>query len=91
MKRLVVFTFLLLSLFAIVGTALASTSGSYELFWWTVDNGGGESTGANYTLTGSIGQPDAGTMSGGDYGLTGGFWGRVVEILHNLFLPLIIR
>ena len=25
-------------------------------------------------LSGTIGQPDAGTMSGGDYKLVGGFW-----------------
>jgi hypothetical protein len=91
MKRLVVFTSLLLSLFIIVGTALASTTASYELSWWTVDGGGGESTSGNYSVNSSIGQPDTSTMSGGNYRLSGGFWGRVVEILHDLFLPLIMR
>ena len=28
-----------------------------------------------YTVTGTIGQPDAGTMTGGNYVLAGGFWG----------------
>jgi hypothetical protein len=32
------------------------------------------STGGTYTLSSTIGQPDAGEMSGGSYGLTGGFW-----------------
>jgi hypothetical protein len=27
-----------------------------------------------YSLSGTIGQPDAGQMSGGNYTLTGGFW-----------------
>jgi len=44
--------------------------------WWTLDGGGGmSSTGADYALSGTIGQPDAGLMmTGGDYALVGGFW-----------------
>ena len=47
----------------------------YAIDWHTID-GGGEmwSTGGTYELGGTIGQPDAGAMSGGDYTLTGGFW-----------------
>ena len=48
--------------------------GDYEISWSTIDGGGGTSTGGPYTLTGTIGQPDAGEMSGGDYKLSGGFW-----------------
>ena len=61
------------------GVALAQTGGDYELTWSTID-GGGEtfSTGGDYELGGTIGQPDAGEMTGGppeaDYALTGGFW-----------------
>ncbi len=46
------------------------------LDWWTVDNGGDMWTsGGDFELSGTIGQPDAGiTMTGGDYELTGGFW-----------------
>ena len=32
------------------------------------------STGGAYECKGTIGQPDAGTMSGGDFTLSGGFW-----------------
>ncbi len=46
----------------------------YELTWSTIDGGGGTSSGGPYTLTGTIGQPDAGEMAGGDYMLAGGFW-----------------
>ena len=47
----------------------------YDIDWFTID-GGGEmfSTGGDYTLSGTVGQPDAGEMSGGSYNLTGGFW-----------------
>ena len=50
--------------------------GGYDLSWWTVDGGGTTSgTGGVYALAGTIGQPDAGTLSGGAYTLDGGFWG----------------
>ena len=47
----------------------------YDLSWHTVDGGGAMwSTGGTYELGGTIGQPDAGVMFGGDYELAGGFW-----------------
>ena len=52
--------------------AQAQTNCSID--WFTIDGGGGTSTGGVYTVSGTIGQPDAGTMSGGNYSLTGGFW-----------------
>lgn len=60
---------------------LAFAQGGYDLSWWTVDGGGGESTGGSYTLGGIIGQPDAGALSGGDYTLSGGLWGGEVAPL----------
>lgn len=48
---------------------------SYSIDWHTIDGGGGTSTGGVYSVSGTIGQPDAGqTMTGGNYSLTGGFW-----------------
>jgi hypothetical protein len=45
----------------------------------TIDGGGGTSTGGVYSVTGTIGQPDASTtiMTGGNFSLTGGFWSLV--------------
>lgn len=55
--------------------AAALAAGTFDLSWWTVDGGGGmNSSGGVYTLSGTIGQPDAGTLKGGSYELTGGFW-----------------
>lgn len=53
-----------------------TASGDYTIDWWTVDGGGAQScTGGGFTLSGTIGQPDASAvMSGGDYALRGGFW-----------------
>jgi hypothetical protein len=55
--------------------AQRATAQPYSIDWHTVDGGGGTSTGGVYSVTGTIGQPDAGpAMSGGNFSLTGGFW-----------------
>lgn len=46
----------------------------YDISWHTIDGGGGVSTGGAFALAGTIGQPDAGIMSGGRFDLEGGFW-----------------
>jgi hypothetical protein len=61
-------------------SAFSSSAQNFNIDWWTVDGGGGTSTGGVYTLTGTIGQPDAGTLSGGNYTLQGGFWGIIAAI-----------
>ena len=48
--------------------------GQYEIRWSTIDGGGGQSSGGQYILTGTIGQADAGYSYGGDYDVLGGFW-----------------
>jgi hypothetical protein len=48
---------------------------TYSIDWFTIDGGGGTSSGGQYSLSGTIGQPDAGKLSGGNYVLEGGFWG----------------
>jgi len=53
---------------------VSAASGEYELSWYTIDGGGGQSSGGPYTLTGTIGQPDAAYSAGGNYELLGGFW-----------------
>jgi hypothetical protein len=52
---------------------------SYSIDWFTIDGGGGTSTGGVYAVSGTIGQPDASqqTMTGGNYLLTGGFWSLI--------------
>ena len=57
--------------------APAAASAQLDLSWRTVDGGGGQSTGAGgLILTGTAGQPDAGTLTGaGGLTLRGGFWG----------------
>jgi len=64
---------LLIIIFSVL-TLAVPVFGDYELSWRTIDGGGGTSSGGTYTLMGTIGQPDAGVMAGGDYELLGGFW-----------------
>ncbi len=66
--------------------------GGYDLSWWTVDGGGGPSSGGSYTLSGTFGQPDAGVVAGGGYTLGGGFWpGDVASMAQQIYLPLVLR
>jgi hypothetical protein len=52
----------------------ARADNSYQIDWWTVDGGGGTGTGATFSLSGTVGQPDAGRSRGGNFTLSGGFW-----------------
>jgi len=52
----------------------STVSGEYEINWYTIDGGGGRSSGGTYNLVGTIGQPDAAWSAGGNYELLGGFW-----------------
>ena len=48
---------------------------SYSIDWYKIAGGGGTSTNGQYSLIGTIGQPDAsGALKGGNYSVTGGFW-----------------
>ncbi len=60
---------------ALAAPALAQTGGGFDLSWWTVDCGGGVSASGPFSMTMSLGQPDAGQMSGGAFTLSGGFLG----------------
>lgn len=59
---------------------------NYSIDWFTVDGGGGTSTGGVYAVSGTIGQPDAGVMSGGDYSVAGGFW-SIISVVQAAGAP----
>ena len=76
-----------------VRSALAQSGGGYELGWSNVGAAGTTGGGA-YTLDSSVGQPDAGTVSGGSYALSGGFFaspGVINILLERVYLPLVRR
>jgi len=58
-----------------LGLAASSAAAQDNIPWYTIDGGGGFCSGGEYTLEdGTIGQPDAGEMTGGGYTLLGGYW-----------------
>ncbi len=58
---------------AIVLTGVAK--GEFELSRYSINGGGAmRSTGGDFELSGTIGQPDAGVLVGGGFTLSGGFW-----------------
>jgi hypothetical protein len=92
LTRCVVPFLILLTALMLVGVVVAAVQ-AYQLDWWTVDSGGGISTSGNYILSGTIGQADAGSMSGGGYTLAGGFWSEALALpaSKKLYLPLVKR
>ena len=79
-------------------TTSAQSGGSYDLTWNSIDGGGGMpagSTGGTYSLGGTIGQADTGTMSGGAFSLAGGFWFDLTSIQTGaggkIYLPFIAK
>ena len=51
-----------------------SAMAAYDVRWQSVDAGSAVTAGGGFTLTGTVGQPDAGMLVGGGYDLAGGFW-----------------
>ena len=71
MKKIIMLSVLLIS--------SASFAQQHSIDWFTIDGGGGTSTGGVYSVSGTIGQPDASAqpLTGGNYLLVGGFWSLV--------------
>jgi hypothetical protein len=68
----------------------AQSGGGYDLTWNVLAGGGATSLGGGaYTLSGTLGQPAAGTQSQAPYNLLGGFW--IDFFGYRLYLPMIMR
>ena len=67
-----------------MATLLLAASGltieaqDFALDWFTIDGGGVTSSAGRYTVSGTIGQPDAGVMTGGQFTLDGGSWPGII-------------
>jgi hypothetical protein len=61
----------------------------YSIDWYKIAGGGGTSAGGVYSVSGTIGQHDAGgAMTGGNYSLTGGFW-ALISVVQTPGAPLL--
>lgn len=57
----------------------------YTLVWYRIAGGGENNmSGGPYSLSGTIGQHDAGKLSGGVYAVSGGFWSGALPDLDVL-------
>ena len=85
MKQVVLALGLLIS-----ALGLPAKAQTYSIDWFTIDGGGGTSTGGVYSVSGTIGQPDANAtpMTGGNYSLTGGFW-SLLSVVQTTGAPLL--
>jgi hypothetical protein len=77
-------------IFAAAAMLLVSSARAqnYSIDWYTIAGGGGASSGGNFTLSGTIGQPATATMSGGNFSLTGGFW-SIISLVQTPGAPLL--
>jgi hypothetical protein len=75
-------------LLGVAGTGSANGQ-QYAIDWYKIAGGGGTSTGGVYSVSGTIGQHDAGlAMSGGNYTVTGGFW-SLLAVVQTPGAPLL--
>ena len=66
---------IIFSLSAWLLLAITVRAQPYSIGWFTIDGGGGTSTGGVFSVSGTIGQHDVGgPMTNGQYSVTGGFW-----------------
>jgi len=67
--------------------ALTVNAQQYSIGWYKIAGGGGTSTNGQFSVTGTIGQPDAGmAMSGGSFSVSGGFW-SLISVVQTAGLP----
>lgn len=97
-KRSIRMGIFMLILLALISGQAALAEAAFSIPWWTVDGGGGQSSGGSYSVMGTLGQPDTGTMSGGQYSVNGGFWNAEGVIsptplppVQSIYLPTVIR
>lgn len=70
-----------LSVLLLLAPVLAVGAQNYSVDRSVIPGGGGASSNAQYSVTGSIGQVGAGSISaGGSYSVTGGFWTLIAVV-----------
>jgi hypothetical protein len=71
----------------LAGGGISARAQIYSIDWYKISGGGGTSSSAAYSVSGTIGQHDAGgPLTGGNYSLTGGFW-SVLTVVQTAGAP----
>lgn len=78
----------LMALSILLGCTLTAVHAQNYAIDWSTIAGGGTSTGGVYSVTATIGQPDAGAISNGNYTLAGGFW-SIIAAVQTTHPPLL--
>jgi len=79
----------LLAITAVVCFAAVSIRAqNFSIDWFTIDGGGGASTGGVYSVSGTVGQTDAGVMASQQFSIIGGFW-SAVHLIQTPGAPLL--
>ena len=82
-------SFSLLAALALVLSATTASAQNYSIDWYKISGGGGTSSNGQFTLSGTIGQHDAGgPMTGGNFSLTGGFW-SLLSVVQSVGSPTV--
>jgi hypothetical protein len=63
------------------GGGITARAQIYSIDWYKISGGGGTSASGAYSISGTIGQHDAGgPLTGGNYSLVGGFWSPLAVV-----------
>lgn len=71
-------------------TSTPIVAGDFEMTWFTMDAGGNTCSGEDFRFHSTSGQLDAGSMSGGNFVLIGGFWSSKTYAQY-VYIPMIQR
>jgi len=76
---------------AVGAVGVLAQPANFDLSAARVSSGRSESSGGGYLVDGTLGQPDAGALTGGAYTLAGGFEVELTEpiTISHTYLPLI--
>jgi hypothetical protein len=91
MKPKLVIILLIAALLLVSIPAAQADPQAYDLPWWKVAGGGGDSQGGLYLLQGTAGQAEPGTLSGGQYAIVGGFWSIPQPAGKKIFIPYVTK
>ncbi len=85
--------YIVLALFLVLsagGLRVAGSAFTPSIDRWVVAEGGVTSTGNHYSLSGTVGQVEAGSaLAGSGYQLTSGFW--YIAGQSKVYLPVVLR
>jgi hypothetical protein len=61
---------------------------NYAIDFYSIAGGGGTSSGGIYSISGTIGQADAGVLTSANYSLVGGFWSIINPVQPPVIPPV---